>query len=283
MSRSRVCFVVALIAVFGLAAHNASADIVTVSLDTIFFGSAEIPGVDSTTTVSATTTESKPWAMATFTDVSGGVQMVLSGANLDQHNNAAGSGSGSGYQHLGNGMTNSTHTQVTSGTAANSQGWFFNVANVSVSSLTFTFQSEVVDPHQTGFATPRIVTGANFFNTTGGMGPKSGLYDINVQFAEGDASSEFQYGDSVTYLITGGGITAADFGTLSSASDGSTTQYTSAAWIENGNNGWIAAKTFTRTISDQAISPEPSTLVVAAVGALGFIGYGLRRRTKLRS
>jgi hypothetical protein len=88
--------------------------------------------VDSTTTVSATNTEATPWLTATFTDVTGGVQMVLSGAGLNQHDNGVGGGTGSGFQHVGTGMA----------TAANSLGWFFNEDNVDVSTLTFTLQQD---------------------------------------------------------------------------------------------------------------------------------------------
>jgi PEP-CTERM motif-containing protein len=116
------------------------------------------------------------------------------------------------------------------------------------------------------------VTGADSFNTTGGKGSGSELYDINVQFAEGDTTNEFQYGDSITYLITDptNTITAPDFNTFSSGSDGSTTQYVSAAYIENGDNGWVVATDVPTP------TPEPSTLVMTG-SALALIGSRLRR------
>jgi hypothetical protein len=236
--------------------------------------------VDSTTTVSATNTESTPWLTATFTDVTGGVQMVLSGAGLNEHDNGVGGGTGSGFQHAG---------ATTGGTAANSLGWFFNAENVDVTTLTFTKTDKHVDAHQTSFTDPTITTHEDFFNTTGSKGTGSGLYDINVQFVEGDTTSEFQFGDSITYLITGGGsggantVTAADFGATSSSSDGSTTQYCSAAFLENGSSGWISSGS-SDCSAVPTPTPEPSTLVMTG-SALALIrllpaalaAVGLRR------
>jgi hypothetical protein len=34
------------------------------------------------------------------------------------------------------------------------------------------------------------------------------------------------------------------------------------------------------TFSGQLLTPEPSTLAISGLGALGFFGYGLRRRLK---
>jgi len=39
--------------------------------------------------------------------------------------------------------------------------------------------------------------------------------------------------------------------------------------------------TITTTVNTQSVTPEPSTLAIAGLGALAFMGYGLRRRKAL--
>jgi hypothetical protein len=246
MSRSRFCFVVALVSVFGLAAHKASADVVTIGLDTLLSGTVASPNSPGA------------WITATFSDTStaGVVQMVLSGANLNRTNNSG--GAGSGYQHAGNGML----------------GWYFN-PNFG-GALSASFVSKHVDPHATGLTNPTITFAGNFNSTIiGGTGSTSGKYTMNVQFVEGDANSEFQYGDSITYNISGTGLTAADF--MNKATDG--THY-SAAYIEDGSNGWITATSATDNPFTPAAVPEPSTLLVALLAAPAFVGFIRSRRKR---
>jgi hypothetical protein len=272
MSRSRIGRVALFVcAVFGLAPQNACAGGITLYLDEVISGAATAPSgnmIDPATGASA-------WASATFTDVSSGVvQVTLDAGGLNQTGSSG--PAGTDYQHLGAGS--SSGGVVTSGAANNSPGWFFNLPSSYTNTLTIGAVTKTVDPHQTTFATPKIVVGtppAPFFNTTGGgpgMGTTTGNYTLNVQFSEGDSASEFQYGDKVTFTISGTGLTASMFDTTSSGTGGGT--YTSAAWIENGEQGWIGSGLGLAV-------PEPSSWALLGIGVSAAWLVGWRRRKKL--
>lgn len=76
----------------------------------------------------------------------------------------------------------------------------------------------------------------------------------------------------VTLDITGANLTLAMFENLSTGGSPSVDFAAGIAYlstINGGRTGWVG--------SGSAV-PEPSTLAIAGLGALGFLGYGLRRR-----
>jgi MYXO-CTERM domain-containing protein len=119
---------------------------------------------------------------------------------------------------------------------------------------------------------------------------------VNVDKADGDGyydwgiyfdSQQLAGGSSLTFQITSGGILASQFNftssPTSSADSTGTTDYYAAAHIQ-GVAPPLGSTFFGSGVGTPPPTPngapEPSTMLIAAVGALGFLGYGLRRRRK---
>ena len=254
------------------AGSAASADMVTINLNNAFAGT-----VINGTGTSVSGVQSTPWLTAVFQDVTGGVKLTLTAPGLDPDTDP---GPGVNAQHVGKATVAPNGTiNAGQGTAANTLGWFFNVTDSKVGSLTFTEQS-MIDAPGNAFAAPVLVQDENFFNTTGGApgeGLASGLYDLNIQFAEGGGPgepAEFITGDSITFLITGDGITADDFNPTISGGT-----YGSAAYLDDGDSGWVAGTATTSTYTGTGV-PEPASLGLLSVGALGLL---VRRRRRALS
>jgi hypothetical protein len=177
---------------------------------------------------------------ATFSDVSGGVQLVIT-SNLGSGENVA----------------------------TKNDGFYFNVepglaalGHMSISLVSFV-----------GFnSTPSLAQGEDLFKPDG----TGGLYDLNLTWAK---QGGFTNGQSETLLITtsSGTISAADFNYLSTG--GSPTSYYAAVHVQNtpGGSAWVGG---TQPPPLTPGAPEPSTMAIAGLGALGFLGYGLRRHLK---
>ena len=98
------------------------------------------------------------------------------------------------------------------------------------------------------------------------------------------AQGGFTNGQSQTLWITTstGTITAADFDYQSTLRSGGDQVQYAAVHVQNTPSGgagsaWVGA-TPGGSIIQQSVTPEPSSMAIAALGALGFLGYGLRRR-----
>jgi hypothetical protein len=96
----------------------------------------------------------------------------------------------------------------------------------------------------------------------------------------GDPSSASNPLTPITVTITGTNLALSDFENLSHNPPGDTQALFGAHFIQNSANsntfyiGSVPGGPPTPGV------PEPSTMLIAAVGALGFLGYGLRRRRK---
>lgn len=157
-------------------------------------------------------------------------------------------------------------TNLTSGEYIHN--WLFNF-NGDATTLTFTPDST---PPQDGvqLSDPQALSGGNPV--------KAGLFNIEMDFNTANSGDRFNGGETLTVTITGTGITAADFNYASidkPSPNGSTGGWLSAADIRGigtaGGSGSIGTM-------NVAVVPEPSTVVLAAMGGVGLIGLRLRRR-----
>jgi hypothetical protein len=122
------------------------------------------------------------------------------------------------------------------------------------------------------FDTPTIAQGEDAFKADG-----DGFYDIRLSFTVGgNTSKTFTNGDSLKYTLSGAGLTAASFDTLSTPAGGHG-PFLFAAHSQNttgagsGGSGWITGPKI------NAI-PEPSTVTLAVLGGIGLLGVTLMRR-----
>lgn len=114
---------------------------------------------------------------------------------------------------------------------------------------------------------------------------------VNVDKADGDGwydwgiyfdSAQLSGGNSLTFKITGSGILENQFNFTSSPNKGAdsigTTAYYAAAHIQGAASVQSGSTFFGSGQGSVTATPEPSTMLITAVGAIGFLGYGLRRR-----
>jgi hypothetical protein len=81
----------------------------------------------------------------------------------------------------------------------------------------------------------------------------------------------------VTLDITGSNLTLAQFENLSTG--GTPSVHFAAGFVRTVTNSNGTTSVVTGWVGDGPVpTPEPSTLAIAGLGALGFIGFGLRRR-----
>jgi hypothetical protein len=136
-------------------------------------------------------------------------------------------------------------------------------------SLTFSLTAN------TGFSEAASVmtttsTSNNMFKADG-----DGHYQILFTYAS--STKAFTGGESQTYLISSslGPITSANFNITG---DGGTGPYLAAIHVQNTPNGGSGSGWVAGSVNGDTITPEPSTMALAALGTMGLLGYGLRRR-----
>jgi hypothetical protein len=170
-----------------------------------------------------------PWLQATFADATGGVLLTLSNVSL-------------------------TVTEKTEVVAFNLN------PSLDPAGLTFALQSSVGS-----FTSPTISTGVDAFRADG-----DGYYDIALQFdIGGGASTTFNNGESLTYLLAGiPGLTASDFEYLSTASGGGGPFY-AAAHVQGTGSGNVSAW------AEPNLGPLPLPVPEPAASALLSLAAGV--------
>jgi len=99
-----------------------------------------------------------------------------------------------------------------------------------------------------------------------------GFFDILIGFTTSNTPDRFGVDATAQFTITGTGITENSFNYLSVNGGGPGPQ-TGAIHLQGyGDSAWYGAGPPPPAV------PEPSTLAIAGLGALGFVGYGIRRR-----
>ena len=124
------------------------------------------------------------------------------------------------------------------------------------------------------FDTPLIGLATDSFKADG-----DGRYDILLDFTNGGPPNTFLGGDSIKYTISGiATLNALSFFYLSDPAGGHG-PFTSAAHVQNtgggGFSGWITDGT-----GGGPDIPEPSSVVLLLMGAVGLLGYRWRRRKR---
>jgi hypothetical protein len=183
-----------------------------------------------------------PYVTATFTDVSGGVQVTLSPYGLSQ----AVSASGSPYIYNGG-----------------SVAWYFNVADAYAGKLSI---SGITKTGSFTFGTSSLKQGSL-------SGSSGGIYDWGLVFSGTTYSSyKFTQNESLTFTLTSSvaGLDASDFFLL--ANDG---LYMSEARFE-GCHGWLGAEPTEEP--SETVPDGGATAGLLGLAALGLVAF--RRTTK---
>jgi len=119
------------------------------------------------------------------------------------------------------------------------------------------------DPTATFLAPVSKIT----FDENGIQAPKGNRYDVSVEFLT-NASARLGAGQTTTFVITGQGLDAADFLAQSSGGGPMALLHVQGVGPNANDSGWV---------SGSAPVPEPATMAVLAIGALG-----VARRRRLR-
>jgi hypothetical protein len=105
-----------------------------------------------------------------------------------------------------------------------------------------------------------------------------GNFSLTTDLVDSTSSPATSLSYSVT--MTGGNITSASDVLKFNSSGFDAAAHVVAFSTSNVVNGHQIATGFVGEASSPVVIPEPSTMALAGLGALGFVGYGLRRRLK---
>jgi hypothetical protein len=106
-----------------------------------------------------------------------------------------------------------------------------------------------------------------------GMGSYTYVYGENA-----GGGSVGNQATTITVKILGSNLSVTNFEQLSTIPPGDTQGYFAASFARNTTNGVVTGVVGAPNPPTPGAVPEPSTVVIAALGMIGFVGYGLRRR-----
>jgi hypothetical protein len=139
----------------------------------------------------------------------------------------------------------------------------------------------------TGSVTPGTPTGGNS-GTGFTPGPLTLQASPNMDgfgtygFGFSDFDGFIHSFDNISFTVTNtaaGGWTSALNVLTDAAAHAFITPSPADASSQSVNTGYVSGLTL-ESYDPGPVAPEPSTMLIAAVGAIGFVGYGLRRRRK---
>lgn len=135
------------------------------------------------------------------------------------------------------------------------------------------------------------ITRSATLSENGGSQVKAGLFNLAFNFNTKGSRDRFNGGDTMSFTITGTGVTENSF-TLGSAAEPGRHGHVRApgGWLSAADlqgipdrcDGSTSGSIGTRsaTVSPLAVVPEPSTLSLAILGGVGLIGLRCRRRPR---
>ena len=147
--------------------------------------------------------------------------------------------------------------------------------------------SQITGFHEVGFnfvsaggstitsVTPSSIIGGTITFSAEGTSQMDGLGTFTNVYGRTNAGPPSDQARSVTLDIVGTKLALSQFENLSNGGNPSVDFAAGFSRTVNGTTttGWVGS-------GPSVVVPEPSTMAIAGLGALGFVGFGLRRRLK---